>query len=105
MVLRNRRLGLGLVGGAVTLSESLFPNEPAVIRLVGAVLADMHDERQDSDRRQFSEGSIAKLGPTTDMDTPQQRTARWRTGCWSGSCQETGQVRARPSHWGLALDA
>jgi hypothetical protein len=44
----------------------IFPDQDAVIRLVGAVLADMHDEWQAGDRRGLSEGSMAKLYPGTE---------------------------------------
>jgi transposase-like protein len=43
-----------------------FPNDAAVIRLAGAILADMRDEWQSGERRYLSEGSMAQL----NLDPP-----------------------------------
>ena len=45
----------------------IFPNAAAVIRLVGAVLIDMHDEWIAGDRRYLSEESMAQLNITMDI--------------------------------------
>ena len=44
----------------------IFPNNASVIRLVGAILLDMHDEWIAGDRRYLSEGSMAKLYDLSD---------------------------------------
>jgi putative transposase len=44
----------------------IFPGEASVIRLVGAVLADTHDDWLTDDRRYLSEASMAKLYPDRD---------------------------------------
>lgn len=46
----------------------IFPGPAAVIRLVGAVLIDMHDEWIAADRRYLSEGSMAKLYDTSNTE-------------------------------------
>lgn len=46
----------------------IFPNEAAAVRLVGAVLIDLHDDWIASERRYLSEGSMAKLYPGRETD-------------------------------------
>ena len=52
----------------------IFPNEASAIRLVGAILADLHDEWQATDRRYLSEHSMATLCPKRDTIAPAELT-------------------------------
>ena len=55
----------------------IFPNEASAIRLVGSILADLHDEWQATDRRYLSEDSMSQLYPQRDS----LATAALTAGC------------------------
>ena len=44
----------------------IFPDEAAVLRLVGAILLELHDEWQVAERRYLAEGSMALLDRLDD---------------------------------------
>ncbi len=56
----------------------IFPNDAAVLRLVSAVVAETHDEWQDSERRYLSEHTMALLNepPVEPLDTKEVMPAR-----------------------------
>ena len=57
----------------------VFPDRRALHRPAGAVLAEMHDEWQVSDRRYFSEASMAELYGEQGAD-PGQESGPGRLG-------------------------
>ncbi len=56
----------------------IFPNDAAVLRLVSAVVAETHDEWQDSERRYLAEHTMALLyqAPADPLDTKEVMPAR-----------------------------
>ena len=67
----------------------IFPNQASAIRLVDAILADLHDEWQTTDRRYLSEDSMSLLYPERDTIT----TAELTTGN-----QHRGTTQSPPLH-------
>ena len=53
----------------------IFPNDAAIIRLVGALLLEQQEEWQLEGRRVFSEQSMAKLDSSNDPDQDQRSAA------------------------------
>lgn len=73
----------------------IFPNAAAELRLVGAVLIDMHDEWIAGDRRQVSEESLALLN--TSMDTRDHAAiegGEWAPRITSKPANQRGSVRS-----------
>ena len=56
----------------------IFPNDAAVLRLVSAVVAETHDEWQDTERRYLAEHTMALLydAPVDALDTKEVTPAR-----------------------------
>ncbi len=54
----------------------IFPNEAAILRLVGAVLIETHDEWKITERRYFSEASMAAIyGAAEPSEITEERPA------------------------------